>query len=337
MQGPDHKQRIVYWDIAKGIAILLCVIGHQPGIPNSCRSIIFSFHMPIFFIANAYFIKRYDIGNCLKRSARSLLVPYATVCLVSAVLNVLINPSGAERFQVFVQGLKDMLMGISWTSTILNQFQSVWLVWFVICLFAARLLYTALMAGLQKKPWWVGLLVMTAVTAAGVLIGTRVAYLPWSFDVAMASMIFMWTGDQLRRTSAMEKVHPGFIIYVCGLLWIGLVRNGYQIEFVPRSYPGYILCYFCAIAGSLTVVQLSKFLEKVPAVSAFLKWCGKNSMTVLAFHCLEMRFVPWERFLPGMIVQNWLGLGAVKLICILAAAAGPRFVTGRLHAAAGNR
>ena len=41
------KKRLAYWDIAKGVAIITCVIGHSPNIPIYLRNIIFSFHMPL--------------------------------------------------------------------------------------------------------------------------------------------------------------------------------------------------------------------------------------------------------------------------------------------------
>lgn len=42
-------QRIDDWDIAKGIGILLVVMGHL-GIPPMLSNAIYLFHMPLFFI-----------------------------------------------------------------------------------------------------------------------------------------------------------------------------------------------------------------------------------------------------------------------------------------------
>lgn len=46
------KKRIEWIDIAKGITILLVVIGHG-AINGALRGIIFSFHMPLFFILSS--------------------------------------------------------------------------------------------------------------------------------------------------------------------------------------------------------------------------------------------------------------------------------------------
>lgn len=311
--------RIAYWDLAKGIAILLCVVGHQPSLPSPLRRIIFTFHMPIFFIANAYFINRYDVRYYAKRSARSLLLPYAVVCLASTALQMS-RSSIADKFSIFKQGIIDMLAGMSKISGIFTQFHSVWLVWFVICLFAARLLYIAVMSYLQHFPVCVSLVVIVIFSIIGVLIGTRVAFLPWSLDVAMASMFFMWVGDQLHKTHLIETVNPAIWLSICGSLWIVLTVLGYQIELAARYYPGYGLCFLCAIAGSLTVVRFSMFIEKMPFLSSFLIWCGRHSMVILSIHCLEMRFIHWNMFLPSAITKPWFLLCVIKLLIILSVA-----------------
>lgn len=41
-------------DVLKGIGIILVVIGHS-GCPNLLKDFIYSFHMPLFFIASGYF------------------------------------------------------------------------------------------------------------------------------------------------------------------------------------------------------------------------------------------------------------------------------------------
>lgn len=73
--------RIVEFDIAKGIGIILVVIGHQ-NIPHSVTNWIFSFHMPLFFILSGFFFsskrKFYEI---FKRRVKSLIIPYVFLCL----------------------------------------------------------------------------------------------------------------------------------------------------------------------------------------------------------------------------------------------------------------
>lgn len=53
------KQRIEYFDAAKGIAIIAVIVGHMGLIARGMtltEKFIFSFHMPIFFLISGYFL-----------------------------------------------------------------------------------------------------------------------------------------------------------------------------------------------------------------------------------------------------------------------------------------
>ena len=59
----DNYKRINWIDQAKGIGILLVVIGHM-NIPQDLSKIIFSFHMPLFFFISGYLYneKKYSVN-----------------------------------------------------------------------------------------------------------------------------------------------------------------------------------------------------------------------------------------------------------------------------------
>lgn len=72
------KERLKYLDITKGIAILLMVWGHRV-VTYSADDVrlIFSFHMPLFFIISGYFLNRETPTELfIKKKARQLLSPY---------------------------------------------------------------------------------------------------------------------------------------------------------------------------------------------------------------------------------------------------------------------
>ncbi|WP_075580419.1 acyltransferase family protein [Acidaminococcus massiliensis] len=50
-------QRIQWIDIAKGITIFFVIIGHTAPFDILERNMIFSFHMPLFFILSGYHFK----------------------------------------------------------------------------------------------------------------------------------------------------------------------------------------------------------------------------------------------------------------------------------------
>lgn len=71
------KERNHAIDIMKGIAILCVILGHIEAIPEVGKGIIFSFHMPLFFIIAGYFYRpTVDYRAKLNKDFKRLIVPY---------------------------------------------------------------------------------------------------------------------------------------------------------------------------------------------------------------------------------------------------------------------
>lgn len=91
--------RIGWVDLAKGIAILLVIFGHSIGGGNKAeavlRGVIFSFHMPLFFILSCLTFKPSNDGNdFLKKTEkgfRHLILPAIILFLVMTIHNVIIQ------------------------------------------------------------------------------------------------------------------------------------------------------------------------------------------------------------------------------------------------------
>lgn len=223
------------------------------------------------------------------------------------------------NYQVFTLRIADMFAGMSKISTKFNQFQSVWLVWFVICLFAARIIYIFLMKFLDTRNKLISLIVMAILSCTGMIIGKYYAYMPWSIDVALAALPFMWFGNMLNRLELIPKINKTIYI-ICLFNWIILGLSGFGIEMSMRKYPGCILCIIEAIAGSILCIGVSILIElKTKKIASFFTWCGKNSIVILIIHCFEMRFFNWNNYIFNNIPisLNWVTIFAVKLLLIL--------------------
>lgn len=59
------KKRDASIDIMKGILIILVIVGHMTDISNSLRGMIYSFHMPAFFILAGCFFKIDSVRNVM--------------------------------------------------------------------------------------------------------------------------------------------------------------------------------------------------------------------------------------------------------------------------------
>ena len=85
--------RLKYIDIVKGVAILLMVYGHWDTTYSSVDiRLIFSFHMPLFFIISGYFLKaETPCGLFLRKRAKQLLSPYYITAAVTLTMTGLMT------------------------------------------------------------------------------------------------------------------------------------------------------------------------------------------------------------------------------------------------------
>lgn len=312
----QQKPRMQFWDVAKGITILLVIMGHLHETNEVVKDVIYTFHMPFFFIANAFFIKHYDIKTHAKKSAKSMLVPYMVVCVLEALCYALrgntdvywsydivkvsaevISGTDMTPLGIFLDKLVDLFVGISFTSTRFKAFESVWIVWFVICLFVAKIIYVFLMKILQGFSKWTSLSVMLGLSFVGMYIGREIAFLPWSLDVSLTCLPFLWVGEQLRKSDVLEKENTKWWFLLSLVLWIGLSALGMGGELALRIYPGTFLWILTAVFGSFVIIGVARILtERKWLINDILAWCGEHSMVILGIHCIEHRFFDWNAY-----------------------------------------
>lgn len=123
---------------------------------------------------------------------------------------------------------------------------------------------------------------------SGYYLGTFGYWLPFSIDVAMFSIIFMYAGYVLKKYDLLEKLLKDYrILVVIAIIWIIGIRYS-SIELAIRSYPRADLSIITAICGTIVIFKISKIINlKFKKISKILQWYGRNSMIVLGIHHLE--------------------------------------------------
>ena len=306
------RPRVGWIDIAKGIAIILMVIGHTPGISPYLRLVIFSFHMPFFMLINGYLIRNYNPGQTFRRSLKTLILPYVYICLLEAFFSMLTAPDLDQAGTLLFNGFDDMVVGMSKTSTVFTRYGSVWLVWFVVCLFFARNIYVLLMHFTQKLPVWIRWGLILLISFTGYLLGTFYGFLPWSLDVALYSVVFIAAGDFLRKSHYFEKWNIWKVI-IPFIIWAGFSLTGKHIELAMRLYPYVFGGAVCAVAGSIFMIWGSIFMDKrMRFLSSIVMWYGRHSLLILGIHTLEMRFINWASIGGTLFGIHWAVEGIVR-------------------------
>ena len=110
------RTRLPFIDAAKGIGILLVVLGHSPGLPPFGVVLIYSFHMPLFFFISGFVQtatrSATPAGEVIRRNARSLLIPYLFFFAVSLVYWMATRGLGTRAGKFVGIGIVDALKGL---------------------------------------------------------------------------------------------------------------------------------------------------------------------------------------------------------------------------------
>ena len=120
------EKRLRALDIAKGIAIILVVIGHavpdattHMGIQSEGLAIlnrlIYSFHMPLFFLISGYFVntlaENQSRVSAIWKKFQRLMVPYIFVGLCYAPCKLLLSQFANDPFHL--SNLWKMVIGVN--------------------------------------------------------------------------------------------------------------------------------------------------------------------------------------------------------------------------------
>jgi len=145
----NKKDRIIWMDLAKGIAIILVIFGHC--VHGGIRGIIFSFHMPLFFILSGMTYKRREsyyaiVEYCLK-GFKQLIVPsfiVFSICFIDSLIRDVFMNRTVLPGEYFTWKLRSLYYFIG-SDIYVNEIMlapRVGVIWFLLALFLVRIIFT---------------------------------------------------------------------------------------------------------------------------------------------------------------------------------------------------
>jgi len=287
-------RRIEYIDIAKGIGILLVVLGHNDFslISPFVFQVIYSFHMPLFFLLSGFFFNP-SIGflDLLRKRFHSVLKPYLFTIFLIYFTSVSFEKMS---FQTAIGRIIKSLYGtgyyIEWKQ-----------LWFLPNLFVVSLyafLFFALVGRLNNRilRW----LILAATLGIASLFlkrfypfsvsvfgkGYELFGLPFSLDLVLLSGFFFILGSEVRQTTSEKTFGDFFLLAGTGLSL--LLLNYFfsaRVDFAARLYESLLINTAESIAGILFVLALSRQIElRTQRLASLFKYFGQASLLILIFH-----------------------------------------------------
>lgn len=291
------KRRIEWVDCAKGIGIILVIIGHTVNngkYGSSLKGMIFSFHMPLFFILSCMTFKcsenieqyRKKTIHALKHLAMPAIGVFALVIIIECRRNVnlifdlnywkqemycLLFASGAE---VEFNGFKVRGIGIPW---------------FFFVLFIGRTIFDYLHLCFEEKQLGIISIISCMI---GIFFGS-IQWLPFSLDIALAVMPFFYFGYKLKKMKVEEQAFKK--TFTWGIVWISTLyitfpdyNNWTYLELAMRRYNLFPICYLTAIAGTMMTIEFSLLIcNKLGRIMKPIMYIGRNSLYLLCIHIME--------------------------------------------------
>lgn len=198
-------KRVDWIDCAKGIGIILVIIGHTVSkdsltIHQAIRGGIFSFHMPLFFVLSCITYKMSENREQLvirtEKAFRHLIVPMLLTFAIIATIDFISGHYGLSLHDYGVVILNKVIFS---SGVVVDVFgvdaPALGMLWFVVVLFISRQLFDYIHFRITNQKLF--FLAVMAIGVCGVYISTF-QWLPLSFDIVMAIFPFLWMGMKLK-------------------------------------------------------------------------------------------------------------------------------------------
>lgn len=264
-----RAERLSWLDVLKGIGIILVVIGHV----YSNRTVfnwLYSFHMPLFFLAAGWVYKEKSVLTDIKRRIQTIVVPYFSFGLLVLLYWQVIE----RRFRDSDMSFMDSLLGL-FSGCYDNLDFNVHL-WFLPCFFVTVVLFNILVNLGGRKFAYIAVALMSLVYVV-----LPMPELPWGFNRVFKYIGFYTVGffGAGRETKIVDRnVGTGMIAVI--LLALNFFLSLHNLT------TG-IMWFVTAMIGVSSIILISQLINE----NRILQYFGRISLIVLCIHGPVYRIV----------------------------------------------
>lgn len=305
-----NKQREEWIDFAKGIAILLVVIGHvnsglresgvfsnYKGFLNYIDFTIYSFHMPLFFAISGYLYSKttrinsiYEYKHDTFKKIISLGIPYLVFSLLYCSIKLL--------FSKYVNKSIDMnvIMKIP--------FKPIEFLWFLYALLGIFLLVLTL--DFVSKNKYLNLVILTLLFISTYFFKTSIVILDYAFKYSF----YFYLGKFIQEKNGILKNNKIFIISIV----LSMVTN---VLLYSNLMDIDILKVVFAISSSYVIFVISNKMEKNDVIN----FLGKSTLQIYLMHviiCSATRVMLLKLGIINIFVNYVLGISFGVIIPLIA-------------------
>lgn len=277
-------------DVARGIAIIVMIMGHTGyGFSSFNFSLWYhAWHMPIFYIISGYFFsgRDCDVKSFIAKKARQLLVPFIFWMAFDYIYYF---------FQTYDwEYIRNNLISACFVwPTGCNGFPIAGALWFLPALFSLEAIYIVMTRLFSGKLLFY---IMTVVVGIlGMSAATHGLYLPFGIDAALVGVPFMAVGELLRVYASTkfvkELMYMRWYIFIPVFIVVNWLffYNG-EVNF-RGTYTNFGLTYFNAIMGAILLFNISRVIANkfgnIMWIHLLSDICSLVGMNSIIYVCLN--------------------------------------------------
>lgn len=276
------NSRILWVDIAKGIGILLVLIGHISQ-NQYISSFIYGFHMPLFFIISGYLYKNKE--NYIKNKIKTILIPYLFFSIISFIYWYFIerNLRGQnENINIFNILINIFIARGGNDNYIFNV-----ALWFLPCLLVTEIIFH-IIVGKIKNNRIVTIIVFIFSILGYIYAQYDLIRLPLALDMVFIAIGFYFIGYLWRQKGEfyfknkmkISKNKEIIIIIIGSLFMIMFSIFNIRIDINNLKYPVYPLIYIVSITGCIVIYLISNLIKN----NNFIQYLGTNTLIIMCIH-----------------------------------------------------
>lgn len=290
-------KRIAYLDMARGIGMILVVLGHIEYLGADWLGFVTAFHMPLFFLVSGILIRKKNeeekpLGSLVATKLYRIMLPYAIFSILSFVI---------ESGRILIKGLDE------WNVVLRQLFQSCCLqgvstLWFLPALLMGEILFI----GIRKKTslWGTIFCVLLIVTGAVILNDyeqtfARIHAVRRTYRLLhdICSMFirnlfcvgFLAAGyfaDILFFNKESNGLADICLTVVFGVIAIISIQMNGLVDLRSMRFSSAPLYVLVAVTGSMTVLFLCRCLAGLPnnVLQRIMEYYGRNSLVIMVTH-----------------------------------------------------
>lgn len=304
----EINKHISWVDWAKIFGIYLVTLGHGHLVSDDARMLIYSFHMPLFFILSGMLYKKRTFKETFKRTIKTMLVPYLLISMICLCYYLVLKgfQIGLEWSDIW-RRLGAICMGLGYEARGWMPVSSP--MWYVIALW-----FVYLLTSISCNKYYEVFLTIGSIAAFVGLKKLHIDTLP-PIDSALMALPFFIIGRKGKDVlfgKTPKWVWASFLLLIPA--WYFIATYNGRADMCGCGFgKSLLLFYLAGIIGSLVLMTACKFIRSGGQIYA------SGTFLVMGFNVIAVNIAEavWCNLFPSLQLE--MGWGVVLAILILIA------------------